>query len=223
MNARVVTSVLFGLVMSFALAEPNVEKQNEGKAGDGSCEDKLEVVAEIAPDLTCEFFRTLKTSRQPWILENEEDGSLQSTMGDTIGADDLMLLEQTANCVSTHQGEHVMEFCDAVKTGDGVELKLEGGFPAYMSSLTVTIDSKQQFVCKFQAVYPSGRRSLHWKVTKKAMKLKTVPGERGARLRGWLSVEFDEIDDAGAAKSYKIEGYFKPVIQSAAVEMEEDK
>jgi hypothetical protein len=175
MNARIIASVLFGLVVPLALAEPSVEKQNEGEAGDWPCEDKLEVVAEIVPDLDCEFFRTLKTSRQPWIFEDEEDGSLQSTMGDTIDANDLMLLEQTANVVSTHQGEHAMEFCDAVKTGDGVELKIEGGFPAYMSSLTVTIDAKRKFVCKFQAVYPSRLRPLHWKVTKKAMKLKTVP------------------------------------------------
>jgi hypothetical protein len=192
-------------------------------AGAGSCEDKLVVVADVAAELDCEFFKTSETSRQPWIAERP-DGSLEDTMDGTIDANDLLLLERTANCVSTHQGEHTMDLCDAVKTEDGVALELSGGAPAHMSSLTVTVDAKRQFGCRFKAVYPSPDSVVHWRVTRKAMKLKTAVGEPGSRLRGWISVEFDEIDDAtGAAKSYKIEGYFKPVIQSAAVEMEEDK
>lgn len=56
------------------------------------------------------------------------------------------------------------------------------------------------------------------------MKLKTAVGEPGSRLCGWISVEFDEIDDTSeAVRSYKIEGYFKPVIRSAPAEIEEGK
>jgi len=205
--------------VSFASGSLVAEKAAE----DGECEDKLEVAAEVVPDLDNKLFGTFETRRQPWILEGD-DGSLQSTMGG-IEAEDLLLIEKTANCVSTHQGEHAMEFSDAVKTDDGVELEIWGGIPAYVGSLTVVIDAKGQFVCSFNAVYPSSSAPLRWNVTKKAMKLKSAPGERGTRLRGWISVEFDEIDGTtGAARSYKIEGYFKPVIQSSpAAEPEEDK
>ena len=195
-----------------------------GDFREGECEDKLEATAEVVPDLDNKFFGSVETRRQPWIIEGE-DGSLQNTMGDNIEANDLLLIEQTSNCVSSHQGEHKMEFCDAVKTEEGVELEISGGAPAYMSSLTVLIDAKRQFACRFNAVYPSDSASPRWKVTKKAMKLKSAIGEPGSRLRGWISVEFDEIDGTtGAARSYKIEGYFKPVIQSSpAAEPEEDK
>jgi len=193
------------------------------ETGGGEWEDKLVVLADVVPDLDSKFFGTVETSRQPWILE-DSDGSLEDTMDGTIDAGDLVLIERTANCVSTHQGEHKMDFCDAVKTGDGVEIEISGGAPAYMSSLTVPIDAKRQFVCKFEAVYPSSTAPLRWAVTKKAMKLKTAVGDAGSRLRGWISVEFDEIDGTnGVAKRYKIEGYFKPVIQSAPAEIEEDK
>lgn len=187
------------------------------------CEDKLTAVAEVVPDLADKLFDTAETTRQPWIVESS-DGGLEDTMDGSIDSDDLLLVEKTANCTSTHQGEHAMEFCDAVKTEGGVEFELSGGAPAYVSSLAVTINAERQFTCTFKAVYPSSPAPLHWKVTKKAMKLKTEVGEPGSRLRGWISVEFDEIDDtAEVAKRYKIEGYFKPVIQSAAVEVEEDK
>jgi biopolymer transport protein ExbD len=203
--------------LSFATKQPAEE------AGHEACEDKLVVVAELVPDLNDRFFETVETSRQPWIVEGS-DGSLEDTMDGNIDADDLVLIERTANCVSSHQGEHTMDHCDAVKTGDGVEIELSGGAPAFMSSMSVTIDSKWQFVCRFKAVYPSPDVAVHWKVTKKAMKLKAAPGAPGSRLRGWISVEFAEIDDAtGEAKSHKIEGYIKPVLQSPATEMEEDK
>jgi hypothetical protein len=37
----------------------------------------------------------------------------------------------------------------------------------------------------------------------------------GSRIFGWLSVAFDEIDStANVTRHYKIEGYFKPVLQN---------
>lgn len=36
-------------------------------------------------------------------------------------------------------------------------------------------------------------------------------------MHGWLSVEFEEIDEVTKeSRSYRIEGYIKPVISSAA-------
>jgi hypothetical protein len=240
MKAPILIAVLLGFAGALALAESAVKQSDEGidmrqksrlggselvaqGEGDETCEDKLEAVAELAPDLDCELFRTSETRRQPWVVEHD-DGTLEDTMDGIIGAEDLLLVEKTADCISTHQGGHAMEFCDAVKTADGVELAISGGAPAYMSSLAVTIDAKRRFVCRFKAVYPSPDGAEQWKVTKKVMKLKSGLGEPGKRLRGWLSVEFDEIDGVtGEAKSYKIEGYFKPLIQSPASVMEVDK
>lgn len=181
-------------------------------AGHGECEDKLEAEAVLDPTLDSDFFGQTETLRQPWIVEHS-DGSLEDAVDGKVDADDLLLVERTANCSSTHQGEHAMDFCDAVKSTDGLKLEFWGGLPAYIGILTVRVDANRQFTCEFKADYPSSPAPLRWVVRKKAMKLKDAIGEPGSRIRGWISVEFDEIDvNSGAVDSYKIEGYFKPVI-----------
>jgi len=180
----------------------------------GRCDDAIPGVAAIVPKLDCKFFNTTETSYQSWIVEHD-DGTLENTMGGTISSDELLRVEHTAQCTSSHQGKHAMEYCDAVATGDGVKLMICGGMPAYASDLTVTIHAKRDFTCAFSAVYPAPTNPLRWKVTRKALKLKSTGMEPGSRLHGWISVEFEEIDDkAKESHSYKIEGYFKPVIQS---------
>ena len=184
-------------------------------AGHGECEDKLLAEAVLDPTLNSDFFGTTETRRQPWIVEHS-DGSLEDAVDGKIDADDLLLVERTASCNSTHQGEHAMDFCDAVKSADGLKLEFSGGLPAYFGFLTVRVDANRRFTCEFKADYPSSPAPLRWVVRKKAMKLKDAIGEPGSRLRGWISVEFDEIDvNSGAVESYKIEGYFKPVILNA--------
>ena len=178
----------------------------------GESEDKLVAEAVLDPTLNSEFFGRTETRWQSWIVEHS-DGSLEDATDGKVDADDLLLVERTATCSSTHKGEHAMDFCDAVKTADGLKLEFSGGFPAYFGFLTVRVDANRQFTCEFKADYPSSPTPLRWVVRKKAMKLKDAIGEPGSRLRGWISVEFDEIDvNSGAVESYKIEGFFKPVI-----------
>lgn len=181
----------------------------------GECADKIVAEAVLDPTFNSDFFGKTETRRQPWIVEHS-DGSLEDATDGKVDADDLLLVERTANCSSTHQGEHAMDFCDAVKSADGLELEFWGGFPAYTGVLTVRVDAKRRFTCEFKADYPSPPTPLRWEVRKKAMKLRDAIGEPGSRLRGWISVEFDEIDvTSGSVKNHKIEGYFKPVILNA--------
>ncbi len=177
------------------------------------CEDGIAGVAAVVPKLDCAFFKTTKTSHDWHIVEHE--GSLENTFGEGISAGDLLLIEHTASCKSSHQGEHLMEFCDAVATKDGVKLMIFGGMPAYASDMTVTFDAKLNFTCAFSAVYPAPTGPLQWRITKKTLKLKSDKVEAGNRIYGWVSVEFEERDNtAQKPRTYKIEGYFKPFIQS---------
>lgn len=180
------------------------------------CEDKVAAVATLAPDLDHKFFRTTETSFA-WHLVEGDEGKLEDTMDGNIDPEDLARVEHTAHCRSTHQGDHAMDFCDAEQTVGGVRLVIFGGMPAYASDLTVTINSKREFQCAFSAVYPGATNPLRWRVTKKAMKLKKADFAAGCRLRGWISVDFEEIDETTKeTHPYHIEGYFKPVIASAA-------
>jgi len=178
------------------------------------CEDNLVGVAAVVPKLDSRLFKTTKTSYH-WQIVEDDDGNLENTFGGQITAEDLLRIEHTADCTSSHQGKHLMEFCDAVATADGVNLTISGGMPAYASDIAVSINAKLEFKCLFSAVYPGPTGPLHWKVTKKALKLKSANLKSGTRLRGWISVEFEEKDDTSKeTHTYNIEGYFKPVIQT---------
>ena len=176
-------------------------------------EDAIPATATVAPKLDSPFFHTSKFSYHWWITE-DESGHLEDTIDGSIDADDLLRVEQTANCISTHQGKHVMSFCEAVATADGAVLEFSGGMPAYASTLSITIRPKMNYMCSFAATYPAPTNPLKWKITKKELKLKRAELASGSRLFGWLSISFDEIDSvANVTKSYKIEGHFKPVLQ----------
>ncbi|HSI65578.1 MAG TPA: hypothetical protein VLE43_20795, partial [Candidatus Saccharimonadia bacterium] len=146
-------------------------------------------------------------------------GKLEDTMDGAISEEDLVRLEHTSACISTHQGEHSMPYCDATATPDGgVTLVIHGGMPAYASGITVTVDAENHFTCAFQAVYPSPKPPLRWRITKKTLRAKSLKKEAGRRFYAWLSVEFDEVwteNGTEQKRSYKIEGHVKPVIQHA--------
>jgi hypothetical protein len=178
----------------------------------GSCDDSIVSLATVVPDMDCKFFRTTETSYHAMIVE-DESGHLEDTVDGRIDADDLLRIEHTAHCISSHQGEHLMNFCDAVTTTDGIKLHIWGGIPAYASSLSVTIDADRHFNCDFEAIYPAPTNSLSWKIKKKSMQLKSQALVPGSRIHGWISVIFDEIDEVhGVTGTFKIEGHFKPVI-----------
>ena len=169
--------------------------------------------ATVAPKLDTPFYHKTETSYRWWIIE-DESGHLEDTTDGSIDADDLLRIEHTANCVSSHQGDHIMTFCEAVATANGALLEFSGGSPAYTSSLSITIDPKLNYKCFFTATYPAPTNPLKWKITKKELRLKRSQLTGGSRLFGWLSISFAEIDSvSNLSKSYKIEGYFKPVFQ----------
>jgi hypothetical protein len=182
-----------------------------------ACEDSIPAVATVVPGLDSPLYHETKTSLNWWIVENE-DGSVEDTTDGEIGPDDLARVEHTANCTSTHQGEHVMEFCHAVREGDSVRLNLSGGLPAYASSLGVTIDPDLKFRCSFSATYPARTGALRWKIIRKELRLKSPDFIPGHRVYGWISVTFEEEEDGSGRppRTHTIEGYFKPVVQHKA-------
>ncbi len=177
-----------------------------------ACDDGISASASISDSLDSPFFHESKSSLNWWMVEGG-DGKLEDTLDGEIGPDDLVRIEHTANCTSTHQGEHLMEFGDAVRDGDRLRLSLHGGMPAYASSLSLTIDPSLVFRCDFSSGDPVRTGRLQWKITKKELQLRSRNLEPGQRLYGWISVTFEETDGAGERRTYKIEGYIKPVIQ----------
>lgn len=187
------------------------------------CADALSVSALIDARLDSGFFRS-KQSSYPWHIIEHDDGHLEDTIaGGSANRKTVSKIEHTASCISTHQGEHLMSFCDATQRGQGVDLVITGGMPAYASKLTVKLDEKKQITCSFEATYPMTipGEKLQWRITKKAVRLKSDQFKTGTRLFGWLLVEFEEtttLNGKEARRGYKIEGYVKPVIQPASTQ-----
>lgn len=184
---------------------------------DLDCVDQIASIAIVVLSLDSNFFRS-KDGSYPFPIIEHEDGHLENTLGDEISPEEAIKTEHTAKCLSNHQGEHLMSFCDAEQFEGGLLLKVTGGLPAYASSLTLRIDKDKNLKCRFAAVYPMSvpGEKLTWTITKKTFKMKSDNFSAGVRLLGWLSVEFEEtclIDGKTTSKSRKIEGYVKPVIQ----------
>ncbi|WP_395739833.1 hypothetical protein [Prosthecobacter sp.] len=185
------------------------------------CIDSVKATVVIDASLDSDFLRS-KQASYPWYIVKHDDGHLEDTMnGGHPSRKAVRKIEHTSNCVSNHQGEHVMNSCDAtLMSGGGVELSIYGGLPAYTSGVTVKIDEKKQFTCDFEfiSVAPFAG-TIQWNITRKTLRLKKDGFKAGERLFGWLSVEFEGILTANGKEtrqSYKIEGYIKPVIQTAA-------
>ena len=186
----------------------------------GECIDLTESVAVVDATLDNKFFRS-KEKSYPWYIIEHDDGHLENTMGGKVSREDAIKLEHTAKCVSSHQGEHVMTFCDAEVTNDGLALNISGGLPAYASDLSLQIVKDKVVKCEFKATYPMSvpGEQLSWTITKKALKIKSESFKPGERLLGWLLVEFEETCKAGektSRQTHRIEGWIKPVIRKVA-------
>jgi hypothetical protein len=185
------------------------------------CVDQIVSVAIVDPTLDSDFFRA-KDGSYPFYIVEHEDGHLENTLGGEVSKEEATKIEHTAKCVSSHQGEHLMSFCDAQQLdGGGLLLEVAGGLPAYASALTLQIGKDKSLKCMFYARYPmfTPGEKLTWKITKKTFKMTSDSFKAGERLLGWLSVEFEEtctIDGKVTSKSHKIEGYVKPVIRKLA-------
>ncbi len=117
--------------------------------------DQLAAAAVIVPELDAPLFHSIATSRLWWIIE-DESGEVEDTMDGLLTDDELLLVEHTAALTSTHQGEHMMNFCDAVATPDGgVELHFTGGMPAFASALTLTVDAKLNYTLPSRLFTPA--------------------------------------------------------------------
>lgn len=212
MKSRVNTTlILFVILITGAsLADEKIS------ADKSECVDQIVSKVIVDPALDSEFFRA-KDSSYPFHIIEHEDGHLENTLGGEVSKEDVIKIEHTANCMSTHQGEHLMSFCDAQLIDEGLLLEITGGLSAYTSSLTLSIDKNKNIECRFDASYPMNipGEQLTWKITKKTFKMKNDNTKEGDRLLGWLSVEFDEISTKEGiinSKSFKIEGFVKPVI-----------
>ena len=175
--------------------------------------DSLEGKITIDNNLHSEFFDSHETS-YPWYILKNDDGKFESAMGLAITEEDKVPVEHTSNCVSTHRGNHKMDFCHAKLGSDNLQLEVYGGLPAYASSLMIQIkDSK--FSCFFRATYPFPVKDLKWKILSKELIIKNKNFKKGERLYARISVEFEETSIYQGKKIkgvYKIEGYVKPII-----------
>lgn len=217
--AQILFAQLFAVLCSVAepISPPILEIEPKF-----DCVDQIVSLARVDSSLDSDFFRT-KDASYPFHIIEHEDGHLESTLGGQVSKEDATKIEHTAKCTSSHQGEHLMSFCDVNLLDGELSLELWGGLPAYTSFLTLRIDKDKNLTCKFSATYPMSvpGEKLSWTITKKSFKMTSDNFKAGNRLLGWISVEFEEtstIDGKVTNKSHKIEGYVKPIISNSATD-----
>jgi hypothetical protein len=199
-------------------ADPIMPTKSDDTASELDCVDQILSKIIVDPKLDSDFFKA-KDASYPFYIVEHEDGHLENTFGDKVTKEDAKKIEHTAKCISSHQGEHLMSFCEAQLLDGGLSLHVCGGLPAYFSSLTLRTDKDKNITCVFTVDYPTQLpgEKLSWKITKKTFKTTNDNFKSGERLYGWLSVEFEEkcvIDGKTTIKSHKIEGFIKPIIDN---------
>ena len=175
--------------------------------------DSIKGKITVDNNLHSEFFASQEAS-YPWYILRNEDGTFESALGGEITEEDKTPIEHTSNCVSTHQGNHIMNFCDAAYESSALRLEIYGGLPAYSSSLMIRIKDSE-FLCFFKAAYPAPVFNCEWNILSKRLILKSTEFNKGERIYAWISVTFEEIATYKGNKTsntYKIEGYLKPVV-----------
>ncbi len=176
--------------------------------------DKLKARLAIDSTMDSAFFRSYKAS-YPWYIIRNDDGTFENTLGDEVSAKDKILIEHTAHCVSTHQGKHSMDFCDATYNAGTLTLEIHGGMPAYASSLMIIVKDSD-FFCRFRASYPAPVSNCKWNILSKKLIFRDKGIEKGRRIYAWLSVAFEETSTyqgKTTTMKHKIEGYIKPVVK----------
>jgi hypothetical protein len=176
--------------------------------------DKIKGRVLLNSNMDSQFFRSHKAS-YPWYIIRNADGTFENTLGDEVSEEDKIPREHTAHCVSTHQGKHVMDFCDATYDAGALRLEIYGGMPAYASSLMIIVKDSE-FFCRFRASYPSLVSNCRWSILSKKMIFKDKDIKKGRRLYAWLSVEFEETSmyqGKTTTMKHKITGYIKPIVK----------
>jgi hypothetical protein len=176
--------------------------------------DNLKAHVSFDSKIDSKFFRSYKAS-YPWYIIRNADGTFENTLGDEVSEEDKIPIEHTSNCLSTHQGNHVMDFCDAVDDENTLTLEIHGGMPAYASSLMIIVRDSS-FLCRFRASYPLPVSNCKWNILSKRLIFRDKNIEKRRRLYAWLSVTFEETSTyqgKTATTRHKIEGYIKPIIK----------
>lgn len=203
--------MLFGLLLTMS-ATAGQEQTWTG------CLDKVKVKMNVDAKLKSPFFRQVVMS-YPWHIVEREDGSLEDALDGEIDDEDRVKVEHTAKVTSDHQGKHEMERCEVSLKKGVLEFTVWGGLPAYVSELRIELQEDGRFQCVFDAESPAPGPDTRWRITKKKLVFQKRPSFKpGERLRGWISVEFDEIsirEGKEVHTSHKIEGYLKPVVSAS--------
>lgn len=160
-------------------------------------------------------FFNFHESSYPWYITRNEDETFESMMEGEIREQDKKSIEHTSNCISTHQGRHTMEFCDAIYDAGVLTLEIYGGMPAYSSSLRIKLKGVD-FIFQFKGAYPAPVSNCSRRIIAKKLIFKDREIKKGERLFARVSVEFEETSTYKSVTQtarHKIEGYIKPVVK----------
>jgi hypothetical protein len=176
--------------------------------------DEIDGKIQFDNKLHSEFFDSHETS-YPWYIFKIDDRTFETVLDREITNKDKTPIEHTSNCVSTHQGKHIMNFCDAAYDSGVLQLEIFGGMPAYSSALMIRVKDSE-FWCYFKAAYPAPVYDCKWNILSKRLTFKSSNFKKGKRIYAFISVEFEETSSyhgKTTTNKYKIEGYLKPIVK----------
>jgi len=157
----------------------------------------------------------------PWpVIKDEKTGKYRNALNDEepVLPADTVKKYYTANCITDHQGEHAIRYCDAALAHDTLILTFSDLDAAYHGYLVVTIvkDSfKSQWHCIYIVKIP--REKIGFTTLSQELILNTSDFSEGRILKGRLNIVFREDFSAPGHKSttgtFFVKGLFETGIK----------
>jgi len=180
----------------------------------------LSSLFKVQDTILADFSFTQK-GEYPWpIIKDEKSGKFRNALNDEepVLHEDTVKKYYTANCITDHQGEHAIRYCDATLAHDTLILSFSDLDAAYHGYLVVTIvkDSfKSQWHCIYIVKIPGEK--IAFTTLFQELILNTSDFSDGWILKGRLNIVFREDFSAPGHKSttgnYFVKGLFKTGIE----------
>jgi len=158
-----------------------------------------------------------------WFMIQEDDGTFSSAIYDSLGNEiiDTTKNIHTANCITQHQGEHTIRYCNAFYKGDTLMLFINDFTASTYDNLLVKVFNGK-FSCQYWTAYPSMQRSqkLTWVTTSQRLTLNSEKYKVDDEVKGkiYVMIKEEQLTHEGLKETTKI--MIEGVVKTRVVEGE---
>lgn len=155
----------------------------------------------------------------PWYIVVNDKGQFENILGDAINGSDTIHLYHTAHCKTNHQGDHVINYCNAKIVEDTIKLIFQPKLPSYGGSLSVSIKD-DMFWCDFSANFPLTTDKKLWTVDSQKLVVDKEVYNVGDVIKGYIELNLTETSLVQNNDQKSVGFYFRGFFKTTLTKLE---